>query len=328
MKCYQELVNKRKSLPVDGYSEKHHIVPRSLGGSNNKSNIVRLTAREHFIAHMLLYKHYRKTEDKKSLYKMALAMQLLKSGRVHAMSKFRLSAGASKIYETAKVVISQKMVGDGNPMYGKPSANKGKTHKEMYSRESLLKVQQSNIRKRKYPDTYSWVHKDHGTEELTMYELADIYGFDHRKLIDVLDPTTPRKTSYGWGILGVDSRSKNLRSTATTKYSFYTLPGGQELNTTIDDMLDTYTELTYVGLRNLVNKGKSKSYKGWMLKATYDERLPLYTYHNTTRFWCNNTIIEELSICQLSEKYSLDVGKLVEVTKNKRTSVKGWKLKE
>lgn len=93
-------------------------------------------------------------------------------------------------------------------------------------------------------------------------------------------------------------------------------------------MLDTYTELTYVGLRNLVNKGKSKSYKGWMLKATYDERLPLYTYHNTTRFWCNNTIIEELSICQLSEKYSLDVGKLVEVTKNKRTSVKGWKLKE
>ena len=36
------------------YTEKHHIIPRSLGGSDNSSNIVVLTAREHFIAHCLL----------------------------------------------------------------------------------------------------------------------------------------------------------------------------------------------------------------------------------------------------------------------------------
>ena len=34
--------------------ELHHIVPRALGGSNYKSNIVRLTYREHFLAHWLL----------------------------------------------------------------------------------------------------------------------------------------------------------------------------------------------------------------------------------------------------------------------------------
>ncbi len=38
------------------YYEKHHIVPRSLGGSNDPDNLILLTAREHFIAHLLLPK--------------------------------------------------------------------------------------------------------------------------------------------------------------------------------------------------------------------------------------------------------------------------------
>lgn len=36
--------------------ERHHIVPRALGGSNAKDNIVPLTPREHFVAHLLLAK--------------------------------------------------------------------------------------------------------------------------------------------------------------------------------------------------------------------------------------------------------------------------------
>lgn len=40
----------------EGYHEKHHIIPRSLGGTNNKENLVKLTAREHFICHRLLTK--------------------------------------------------------------------------------------------------------------------------------------------------------------------------------------------------------------------------------------------------------------------------------
>lgn len=40
----------------NGYVESHHIIPRSFGGVNNKSNIVCLTAREHYIAHALLWK--------------------------------------------------------------------------------------------------------------------------------------------------------------------------------------------------------------------------------------------------------------------------------
>lgn len=55
--AYEALINKAKMRGlIGGYTELHHIVPRSLGGSDEQSNLVRLTAREHFIAHMLLAK--------------------------------------------------------------------------------------------------------------------------------------------------------------------------------------------------------------------------------------------------------------------------------
>jgi hypothetical protein len=41
---------------VTQYIEKHHIIPKSLGGDNNPTNIVLLTAKEHFICHRLLIK--------------------------------------------------------------------------------------------------------------------------------------------------------------------------------------------------------------------------------------------------------------------------------
>lgn len=44
--------------PRHGYMERHHIVPRCLGGSNRKDNLVYLTAREHFLAHKLLVRIY------------------------------------------------------------------------------------------------------------------------------------------------------------------------------------------------------------------------------------------------------------------------------
>lgn len=59
-KVYNALILKRTAKPLkktkELYTELHHIVPRCLGGSDDKENLVRLTAREHFIAHRLLTK--------------------------------------------------------------------------------------------------------------------------------------------------------------------------------------------------------------------------------------------------------------------------------
>lgn len=56
---YAKLIDKAvlRKCP-DAYYERHHILPKSMGGTNNALNIVNLTAREHFIAHVLLAKIY------------------------------------------------------------------------------------------------------------------------------------------------------------------------------------------------------------------------------------------------------------------------------
>ena len=53
-RIYDCIVERGRNRELDGYKEKHHIVPRCLGGSNDADNLVELTAKEHFICHKLL----------------------------------------------------------------------------------------------------------------------------------------------------------------------------------------------------------------------------------------------------------------------------------
>jgi hypothetical protein len=56
-KYFQIIDNaKLRVLSKDLYTEKHHIIPKSLNGSNDKDNLIILTAKEHFICHLLLTK--------------------------------------------------------------------------------------------------------------------------------------------------------------------------------------------------------------------------------------------------------------------------------
>lgn len=59
-KNYFDYINyiKQSNRKLKGYFEVHHIIPKCLGGSNEKSNLVELTAKEHFLAHFLLTKIY------------------------------------------------------------------------------------------------------------------------------------------------------------------------------------------------------------------------------------------------------------------------------
>ena len=55
---YVALMESRKERIIipDEYYESHHIIPKSIGGSDINSNLVLLTYREHIIAHYLLIK--------------------------------------------------------------------------------------------------------------------------------------------------------------------------------------------------------------------------------------------------------------------------------
>lgn len=59
-RIYNLIIEKRKSIPIPNnvYGEIHHIIPRCLGGADSKNNLIRITAREHFICHALLAEMY------------------------------------------------------------------------------------------------------------------------------------------------------------------------------------------------------------------------------------------------------------------------------
>lgn len=102
-KIYDSLVERRKASPFIGYTENHHIIPRCIGGSDDKDNLVALSGREHFIAHRLL--------TKINLYpglKQAFGMMCLTNkGRDYNVS--------SRLYELGKTLLSEATTGREMP---------------------------------------------------------------------------------------------------------------------------------------------------------------------------------------------------------------------
>lgn len=97
-KNYYDYINYIKTLnrKLD-YSEKHHIIPRCLGGSDDKSNLVVLTAREHFLAHYLLTKIYPDN------YKLIDAFRMM--GVINKKEQDRYIN--SRLYESKKKLFSE-----------------------------------------------------------------------------------------------------------------------------------------------------------------------------------------------------------------------------
>lgn len=57
-RIYRDFIADRRirESSLTGYVERHHIVPKSRGGSNDPDNLIKLTAEDHFFAHLLLAK--------------------------------------------------------------------------------------------------------------------------------------------------------------------------------------------------------------------------------------------------------------------------------
>lgn len=109
---YDKLIETRKDLSRfkgEGvYYERHHIVPRSMGGSDDPDNLILLTGREHYIAHLLLWK----------IYPESFAMQ----NAFMIMCNKKVSKVNSRIYDKLKSNFSKYMTetrsGENNHRYG------------------------------------------------------------------------------------------------------------------------------------------------------------------------------------------------------------------
>jgi hypothetical protein len=116
-KCYFSIVDRAKSRTLDPnvYIEKHHIIPKSLGGDNTKENLVRLTAKEHFICHLLLIKMVI-GESKNKMVHAAWRMSV--NGRPD-QHRHKVS---SRTYSTLRNLRSEylkSLVGPLNPNFGR-----------------------------------------------------------------------------------------------------------------------------------------------------------------------------------------------------------------
>lgn len=69
---YKNIIINRINSPISE-GENHHIIPRSMGGSNEKENIIKLTPKEHYICHLCLTK-FTKNQD---YYKMLCAINAM-----------------------------------------------------------------------------------------------------------------------------------------------------------------------------------------------------------------------------------------------------------
>lgn len=98
-KVYDQLVQKNSIFSEEEYFETHHKVPLSLGGSDEKSNLVNLTAREHYIAHLLLVKITEQCRDKTAHSKMLYAFNCMKWGRCDGERAFKFN---SRLYQRIK----------------------------------------------------------------------------------------------------------------------------------------------------------------------------------------------------------------------------------
>lgn len=85
------------------YGEHHHIMPRSLGGTDEDENIVKLTAREHFICHWLLVKMYKKGSIERK--KMLCAFWKMKQSPTKSQKRYL----NSRAYEKLRIEFSNTM---------------------------------------------------------------------------------------------------------------------------------------------------------------------------------------------------------------------------
>lgn len=99
---YENLIKRGKNRDVQGYTERHHVIPKCMGGTDDSDNLVRLTPEEHFLAHQLLVKIY---PSHRGLLNATIMMTTH-----HTENRIN-----NKLYGWLKKRFIESMSGDNNP---------------------------------------------------------------------------------------------------------------------------------------------------------------------------------------------------------------------
>jgi len=153
-KWYDSLILKAQSeirSKKNSYYERHHILPRSMGGTDDPTNLVLLTAREHYIAHLLLVRFV----SGHSKYKMVAALARF----------FKKVAANSHNYELYKKTMSKYSSGEYNSSFGKIWIHNTFTKEIHYVRKTEFDSYDKSVYSKGLPEQrggyrgYTWIYK-------------------------------------------------------------------------------------------------------------------------------------------------------------------------
>jgi hypothetical protein len=236
-RIYYSIIDRAKSrtLPLDTYTEKHHIIPKSLNGSDSSENLVILTAREHFICHWLLTKMTVTDSQQKMIFAFVLMLKCKTKTQKRYNNKI-----TSRLYEKYKTLSSNIK----KDLYKGKARNKtlykfchvdGRIEicsiLEMSLKHNLLRSSLGHLVKKPegkhhvkgwclnfplkssnrsdlytgegsptYDNTiYTFVHKSKIVEKCTKYELFTKYNLPRNGIYSLC--SNKQKSSHGWSLI-------------------------------------------------------------------------------------------------------------------------------
>ena len=169
-KWYYKIIEYRFDNIPKEYKEKHHIIPKSLGGSDTKENLVYLTAREHFLCHWLLTKM---VDTPKHL--LSLNCAFFNMSRISKTQKRKYN---SKQYDVMKRAAS-KAAKIRNELYpernifnrrGEKNINYGRKHSDETKQKISIALNKNNGARGK-----KWYND--GTKSILCFEGEEPSGF-------------------------------------------------------------------------------------------------------------------------------------------------------
>ena len=149
MKHYQNLLLRHglESKPLKGYYERHHVLPKCLGGKDTSDNLVYLSARCHLLAHWLLMKAFPEEKGLKLAYatmcsrdgvKLTPVMYQLAKEAVSGSNSVLARAVVTPLGEFLTVAAAAAAHGVSKAIISKKAGSKSLLHKGYFWKDHIV----------------------------------------------------------------------------------------------------------------------------------------------------------------------------------------------
>lgn len=198
---YEKFIEKYKTQKLDGvvYMERHHIIPKHIGGDNSESNIILLTYRQHTLAHLLLYRVYGRFEDltayrlmrglepdRKTAISKMIGQRHKESGHIYELGRKNVESGFLASIRTTESCSKGGKVGgriakDTGQILSIRTDEGSRLGGEIAGRYATERGQIQKLGK--YKGLYVLISPD-GEEFQHVFQMSESLGILNRKLVD------------------------------------------------------------------------------------------------------------------------------------------------